>query len=363
MSSIPTYDSLELPSFVETALVTGAGGFVGQKLVLLLLKLYPNLRIIATDIIEPPSHNVNDNKRLRNVKADLNKPEQLKDLFESEKIGVVFALHGIMSGGSEQNFDLGYSVNLDSHRSLLKATHQHAELTLKPEQPRPIYVFASSLAVYGQVTPKSIVNPKTKPVIPESSYGVQKHAIEMIVYDYGRKGYLDTRTVRLVTVTVRPGEPSSAASSYISGMIREPLQGKESLCPIANSLEDKELDYYLTWVGKTKTVIRNILFAAILDGKKLVEIVPERIVNLPGIQITPRQIIETLIKYGGKDKLKLIKFEKDPKVIAICDTWAGEFDNTDAVNLGFQVDDSKDGYDQAVKDFIDEELGGKVAQA
>ncbi|WWD02683.1 hypothetical protein V865_000724 [Kwoniella europaea PYCC6329] len=359
--SAPTYEALKLPSFVETVLVTGAGGFVGQKLVLLLLKLYPNLRIIATDIIEPPNHGITDTKRLRNVKADLGKPDELKGVFDGEKVGGVFALHGIMSGGSEANFPLGYAVNVDSHRALLDATHKHAEANFPQGQPRPIYVFASSLAVYGAVTPQSVVDPKTKPVVPESSYGVQKHCIEMIVYDYGRKGYLDTRTVRLVTVTVRPGAPSSAASSYISGMIREPLQGQESLCPIADSMDDPALDYYLTWVGRTKTVIRNILWAAVVEEKQLKEVSQERIVNLPGIQITPRQIIETLIKYGGKDKLNLIKFKKDPAVIRICDTWAGAFDNSDALKLGFEVDDSKTGYEGAVQDFIEEELGGKVA--
>ncbi|WRT66073.1 uncharacterized protein IL334_003025 [Kwoniella shivajii] len=360
--SAPTYDSLNLPSFVETVLVTGAGGFIGQKLVLLLLKLYPNLRIIATDIIEPPNHGNTDSKKLRNVKADLGKPDQLAGIFENEKVGGVFALHGIMSGGSEANFPLGYSVNVDSHRALLEATHKHAEKHFATG-PKPIYVFASSLAVYGSVTPQSVVDPKTKPVIPESSYGVQKHCIEMIVYDYGRKGYLDTRTVRLVTVTVRPGAPSSAASSYVSGLIREPLQGQESICPIADSYDDPALDYYLTWVGRTKTVIRNILYAAVVDQSELKQVAPERIVNLPGIQITPRQIIQALAKFGGEDKLKLIKYKKDPAVTRICDTWAGAFDNTDAIKLGFEVDDSKTGYEGAVQDFIEEELGGKVAPA
>ncbi|WWC61570.1 uncharacterized protein I303_104154 [Kwoniella dejecticola CBS 10117] len=352
--------SFKIPSFVETVLVTGAGGFVGQKLVIQLLNLYPNIKVIATDIVEPPNHGITDKAKLRTIKADLGKPAELAGIFEGEKIGGFFALHGIMSGGSEANFPLGYSVNIDSHRALLDAAHKHAEKHFS-SGPKPVYVFASSLAVYGAVTPQSVVDPKTKPVVPESSYGVQKHVVEMIVYDYGRKGYLDTRTVRLVTVTVRPGAPSSAASSYISGMIREPLQGQESPCPIADSIDDPALDYYLTWVGSTKTVVKNIIHAATVKEDDLKAVSQERIVNLPGIQITPRQIIQALIKYGGEDKLKLIKFGKDPKVIAICDTWAGAFDNTDALKLGFSIDDEKTGYEQAVQDFIQEELGGKIA--
>ncbi|WVF71767.1 hypothetical protein IAT40_006575 [Kwoniella sp. CBS 6097] len=352
------YSSIKLPEHVKTVLVTGAGGFVGQQLVKLLLSLYPSVRLITTDIVQPPNHGIDDEKRLKSVKADLGDKAQLEALFEGEKVGGVFALHGIMSGGSEANFPLGYSVNLDSHVSLLKAVHAHADAQFPSSEPRPVYVFASSLAVYGGVTPQSVVDPKTTPVIPESSYGVQKHVTEMIVYDYGRKGYLDTRTVRLPTVVVRPGAPSSAASSYISGMIREPLNKQPSLCPIATSFEDPALDEYLTWVSRSKTVIRNILWALCFPEDKFKVALENglggRVINLPGFQVTPRQIIQALIEHGGLEAAKLIEYKKDQAVINICNTWAGAFDNSVYLKMGFVVDDAKTGFGDAVKDFKEE---------
>jgi nucleoside-diphosphate-sugar epimerase len=43
------------------------------------------------------------------------------------------------------------------------------------------------------------------PVLAETSYGCQKQIIELYVYDYGRKGFLETRSVRLPTVAIRSG--------------------------------------------------------------------------------------------------------------------------------------------------------------
>jgi nucleoside-diphosphate-sugar epimerase len=110
---------------------------------------------------------------------------------------------GIMSGGSEANFDLGWNVNFNSHVSLLQHTHAHA----KEINTKPLYVFVSSLAVYGgpKCLPESYVVPADTPALPQTSYGIQKFCMEMYVYDYGRKGYLDSRSVRLPTVAVRTG--------------------------------------------------------------------------------------------------------------------------------------------------------------
>ena len=67
---------------------------------------------------------------------------------------------------------------------------------------------------------------------PQTSYGTQKLICEHLVSDYTRKGYIDGRSARLMTVTVRPGRPNGAASSFFSGIIREPLAGVESICPV-----------------------------------------------------------------------------------------------------------------------------------
>ena len=151
------------------------------------------------------------------------------------------------------------------------------------------------------------------PVVAQTSYGVQKAIVEMYVYDYGRKGYLDTRSVRLPSVTVRPGavsvfwsvfsrmswltssQPSSAASSFMSGLVREPLQGQESILPIASSIDDPVLTSMPCYLTRTKVLVRNVAFALCMDEKEFSKQVGlGRSINLPGFKATPKQMIDAL---------------------------------------------------------------------
>lgn len=167
-------------------------------------------------------------------------------------------------------------------------------------------------------------------------------------------GYLEARTVRLPTVCIRTGAPSSAASSFISSLVREPLQGISAICPIASSATDPILDEMGIYVSRSKTVVANIALAMTLPDDQVVAHVGKlRTINLPGFRITTRQILESLQKWGGQEAFNLVSFEKDPNVIAICETWAGDYVSDRVVELGFSVDGSETGYDDAVKDFVD----------
>jgi len=335
-----------LPKTLKTILITGAGGFVGDRLVTYLLTHYPDVKLIVCDIRAPPER---PGGRVTSIGADLTDPEQAKTLFANGRVDGVFALHGIMSGGSEANFDFGYKVNIDSHRYLLEATRQHG--AKYPDEPKILYVLTSSLAVYGgpKALPESHVDPDSTPITPESSYGTAKAIMEMFVFDYTRKGFIDGRSVRLPTVSVRAGAPSSAASSFISGLIREPLQGQESVCPITNDPKDPILDNMRIWVGSPKAVVRNIVYTITVPAEKYPK--HHRSINIPGITITTREILNALEKYGGPSATALVKYSFEPQTYAICRTWAGSYDNTLAFSLGYENPDEKEGFDGAVKDF------------
>jgi nucleoside-diphosphate-sugar epimerase len=196
-----------------------------------------------------------------------------------------------MSGGAEANFELGWSVNVDANVNLLKATHEHA----KEKGTKPIYVFVSSMAVYGgpKCLPENRVIPADTPPLAQSSYGIQKQIMELYVYDYGRRGFLDTRSIRLPTVAIRAGAPTGAASSFISDLIREPLLGNEAVCPIADSIDDKSMDTMPVYLTKASTAIRNIAYALCMPESKFKPGLG-RSVNMPGISISPRGIINAL---------------------------------------------------------------------
>ncbi|KAL7418008.1 hypothetical protein BDY24DRAFT_346315 [Mrakia frigida] len=344
-----------LPSHVKTVLVTGAGGFVGQRLLSSLLSLYPSITVVATDMRPPPipsrlSVSVKAEERVVSLAADLGDPISIATLFEGRKVDLVFALHGIMSGGSEADFELGYRVNVDSHLALLKYTTKHHK-DERQGAPLPIYIYISGLAVYGgpACEPKADVNGDDTPLYPETSYGVAKAITELYVYDYTRKNYVDGRIMRLPTVAIRAGAPSSAASSFISGLIREPLQGKRSECPVANGLDDPNLDEIPVYLSRVKTIIHNILFSSTVPAASFPA--HSRCVNIPGVSTTTRGILDALVEVGGPDALKLVDFKKDEKVLAIMAHWPGSFRNEAALALGFHRDDVVTGFADAVRDF------------
>ena len=153
----------------------------------------------------------------------------------------VFHLAAVVSGQAEADFDIGMRVNLDATRRLLERCRTLAA--------PPKFVFASSLAVFGGPVPDPVTD--DAPVTPQASYGAQKLIGEYLVYDMTRKGYIDGRSLRLPTVTVRPGKPNKAASSFASGIIREPLAGVEATCPVAPATK--------MWVQSPRAVIENLI--------------------------------------------------------------------------------------------------------
>jgi nucleoside-diphosphate-sugar epimerase len=161
------------------------------------------------------------------------------------------------------------------------------------------------------------------------------------VNDYTRKGFIDGYSLRFPTVTVRPGKPSAAASSFISGIIREPLDGKECVVPI------KDRDFP-SWVCSPKTLIHNLLHALTLPGDALPS--HKRTVNAPGLLATVQDMMDALAKVCGDDKLKLVKEEHDEALAKILYSWAYKFDNKLAYSLGYKADVS---FEQSVREYME----------
>jgi len=307
-------------------LITGAAGFIGQLLAEVLLN-DPSYTLLLTDIIEPPiPKNVKYPHNATCVKADLS--TEAASIIDST-IEIAFIFHGIMSSGAEANFPLGMLVNLDATRILLDALHS--------ARPGIRVIYASSQAVYGRPFPK-IVDENVRPT-PESSYGAQKLICETLINDYSRRGFIQGLAVRFPTITVRPGKPTAAASSFLSGLIREPLNGVECVLPV----QDRAFG---SWVCSPKTLVLNLVHTITLD----LNLLPahNRVVNMPGIYVTIQDMLNALEKVGGKDKLKLITEVTEPATETILRSWADRFDNKLAYGLGFKPDSS---FEQAVRDY------------
>ena len=324
-------------------LVTGGTGFIGSRLVKALLdrgslcdtedKEQEITGVRVADVIQPQQALPEDD-RLETIYGDFSEPGAADQLL-SEDIGVVFHLAAIVSGQAEQEFDLGMRINLDGTRRLLDACRSLA----KP----PRFVFSSSVAVYGGDMPEVIED--DTPTTPQTSYGAQKAGSELLVADYSRKGFIDGRSLRLPTIIVRPGKPNAAASSFASSVLREPLQGQEVICPVADTTG--------VWALSPRKVVDCFLHASELSTDAWGM---NRSLCLPGITVTVAEMMNALREIGGEGVAARVRFEPDPFIEKIVYGWPTRFSPKRCIGMGFKADND---IHEIVEGFIEDYLGGE----
>jgi nucleoside-diphosphate-sugar epimerase len=271
-------------------LIIGGGGFLGQKIAKALaasgtLRGQAVTQMALADLAAPAPMEAPFEVSTHAV--DIADAGQVNALFETRP-DVVFHLAAIVSGQAEAEFDLGMRVNLFGSWHVLEAARALATT--------PVVVFTSSVAVYGGEIPEKIEDHTA--LNPQTSYGAQKAAIELLVTDYSRKGFIDGRAPRLPTVTIRPGKPNAAASSFMSSIFREPLQGEEAVCPV-------DPDYAL-WYASPRVVTRNLIRCAEIEANALGE---NRAFALPGRVATIGEMVEAMRKVAGEEPVSRIRWE------------------------------------------------------
>jgi nucleoside-diphosphate-sugar epimerase len=229
----------------------------------------------------------------------------------------IFHLAAVVSGHAEAEFDVGMRVNLDTTRGLLERCRELA----RP----PKFAFASSLAVFGAALPDPV--PDDAVITPQSSYGTQKAVCELLISDFSRKGYIDGRSLRLPTITVRPGKPNKAASSFASGIIREPLSGVDAVCPVAPSTQ--------MWLQSPAAVIENFLLGHDAPASHFVA---SRSVNVPGLCVSVRDMVESLRRVAGDAVAARVHWQLDPVIDRIVSTWPANFKPVLGPSLGMNAD-------------------------
>ncbi|MGA8051819.1 MAG: D-erythronate dehydrogenase [Burkholderiales bacterium] len=317
--------------------ITGGGGFLGLRLARALLargKLTsPDgveravSSIALLDAAFPP---LPQDGRLQATVGDVSDRATLERVVTPET-GAVFHLAAVVSGAAEADFDLGMRVNFEGTRLLLERLRQCARA--------PRVVFTSSVAAFGGELP-AVLDDSTTP-LPQTSYGTQKVVGEYLIADYSRKGFVDGRSLRLPTIVVRPGKPNAAASSFASGILREPLNGVIAECPV-------EADTGV-WLLSPKRVVEAFIHAHELPAAAWGS---KRVVNLPGITASVAQMLEALERVAGKAASKRVVFKPEARIQAIVRTWPVRFETPRALSMGFRADSD---IDTVIRDYIADE--------
>jgi D-erythronate 2-dehydrogenase len=314
-------------------LITGGAGFIGARLARTLLERGTLAgqtihRVVLADQFAPPA-DLRTDTRVQALTGPL--LDQCAG-FAAERFDGVFHLASAVSGECELDFDLGMRSNLDSTRALLDALRKAGNL--------PRVVFSSSVAVFGPDPGKplpDVVADDTLPA-PQTSYGTQKLMCEHLVADMTRKGFIFGTSARLMTVTVRPGKPNAAASSFFSGVIREPLAGVEAICPV-----DASVSHPVSSPARTVEALVRIYEAT------PVELNGRLGLNLPALNVTVQQMLDALETVAGAKARALVKFQRDERIAGIVANWPQGASAARANALGLVADAS---FEDIVRQYI-----------
>ncbi|WP_341213020.1 D-erythronate dehydrogenase [uncultured Limimaricola sp.] len=314
-------------------LIIGGGGFLGQKLARRLIAR-GELRgreiagLTLADIAAPAS--LDAPFEVATTACDIT-DRALVDALIGPGFDAIFLLAAVVSSHAEAEFEDGMNVNLHGALNVMEAVRQQGRA--------PILVFTSSLAVFGGEVPDPIRD-WTIPN-PQTSYGTQKAIGELLVNDYSRRGFIDGRTLRLPTISVRPGKPNRAASSFMSSIIREPLNGEEAICPVDPDFEH----YYLS----PRLCVENLIRGAEIEAADLGQ---SRTMIMPGRRLSIRQMIEAMTAVAGPEPAKRIRFEDDAAIRDIVSGWRFDYDPAKALALGLEADES---FEENVRYYLEDD--------
>jgi nucleoside-diphosphate-sugar epimerase len=304
--------------------VTGGAGFLGSRLARELLAAgslavaggAPRAlsRLTLVDRVPVPPDLAADS-RVAVVLGDLGDPAFAQNALAGAEL--IFHLAAAVSGECEADFDLGLRANLQATQALLASCRALGT--------SPVVVFTSSLAVFGG-SAETVIADDTWPV-PQTSYGTQKVMCEYLLADYTRKGFLNGRAVRLMTVSVRPGRPNAAASGFLSGIVREPLAGQRAVCPVDPGTQ-------VALASPAKAVGALLCAATASDqawgGRTAL--------TMPALTVTVAEMAAALTRVAGPQVSALIDWVPDPMISRMFATWPARIRADRAARLGLTPD-------------------------
>jgi nucleoside-diphosphate-sugar epimerase len=304
-------------------IITGGGGFLGSQLCQKLLERgtltgpsgsAEEIREIV--LFDPVFHRAVGDARVKQVTGNISDRDTVFSVVGTDPAVAIFHLASMVSGECEERFDDALRVNLDGGRNVFEAA--------RAVPGRPRVVFASSIACFGGEAKQDPNTDRTK-LTPQTTYGMTKAICELMVNDHSRKGHFDGRSMRLPTVIIRPGKPNAAASSWASGMFREPLNGEPCMLPVRRDQSHPMTGY--------RTITDSFIALHEVPSERFSD---DRAIGLPAHRVTPQLADSVLQEIAAERGLKLgpIVDAFDARIQGIVDNWPVAVDGARALALG-----------------------------
>ncbi|BFM49083.1 NAD-dependent epimerase/dehydratase family protein [Marinomonas sp. THO17] len=311
-------------------LITGANGFVGQGLTKRLLEVgqigqqtITRLTLLDRQFDEVLFEKISSTKvpsiKIEKYSGDLSDGTWLWDTLSGSTIDVIFHLASIPGGMAEQNDSLARKVNIDATMTLLEIAKAQTE----NGQGKPIFVFASSIAVFGKMP--DFVNDDT-PLKPQLSYGAHKIVGEVMINDFSRRGWVDGRSLRLPGILARPPAKTGQLSAFLSDIIRELARGNHFVCPMSEKAT--------TWASSLPNIVDNLLHAACIDAAKLTY---DRAITLPTLCFNMAELVQAIGDAYDQPVKELVTYEVNTHIERLFGCFPSLI-TAKADQLGFQHD-------------------------
>jgi nucleoside-diphosphate-sugar epimerase len=297
-------------------LITGAGGFVGSTLLTrLLASATREDRFTALDV-GFSSHPVDP--RVRRVVGKLSDAATLADAL-SDPADLIFHLATVAGVKSASEFELGLETNLIAGIRLLEALRKQGNL--------PRLVYSSSVGTIGELA-LDHVDDLTLP-LPTNSYGAHKFAMEILINDYSRQGFVDGLAIRLPGIVARPAGSTTMLSAFLSDVFHAARNRQAFEMPLAPDTR--------TWMMSVQCCVDNLVHAASVKREALPM---RRNWALPVLLVGIEELVAALSRRFGDEVLTLVSYQP----VAWAEAMFGHvpLESAGAERMGFRNDGDVD---------------------
>lgn len=222
---------------MKTILVTGGAGFIGSNFVKIMLKKYPNYKIINIDALTYAGNleNLSDIKDVANyefMKVDIRDKKAIDEIFKTQNIDMIvnFAAESHVDRSIEEP-EIFLTTNIMGTQVLLDTAKKYWKINPKDKYCSKYndgvkFIQISTDEAYGTLG-KTDMFVETTPLMPNSPYSASKASADMIVRAYHETFGLPVNITR-------------CSNNY------GPYQFPEKLIPlmINNCLNEKDLPVY-----------------------------------------------------------------------------------------------------------------------